>query len=217
MARTKNGKTPAFTGGVFDGSFLMDYDVTDPHPLVNAPTNALGQTLTRVEYEPYWVYLNGGVTPTVCKVVFNANGGQCSTTSRQIAKGAKAGTLPAATWDGYDFLGWYTAASGGSKVSESTVVTSDVTWYAHWQVKASTYTIQFDAGADGYWTTTANQRRTCKLNTVYALDMPNGLTGPSGKRLAGWRCSNGKRYDPSVLFFNLAQAGKSVTMTAIWE
>ena len=132
MARTKNGKTPAFTGGVFDGSFLMDYDEADPHPLVNAPTNALGQTLTHVEYEPYWVYLNGGVTPTECKVVFNANGGQCSTTSRQIAKGAEIGALPKATWSGYTFDGWYTSASGGTKVTAMTKVTGDMTLYAHW-------------------------------------------------------------------------------------
>ena len=137
MARTKNGKTPAFTGGVFDGSFLMDYDETDPHPLVNAPTNALGQTLTHVEYEPYWVYLNGGVTPTECKVVFNANGGQCSTTSRQIAKGAEIGTLPTATWSGYVFDGWYTSASGGTKATATTKVTGDVTLYAHWVPSSS--------------------------------------------------------------------------------
>ena len=136
MARTKNGKTPAFTGGVFDGSFLMDYDETDPHPLVNAPTNALGQVLTRVDYEPYWVYKESGDTPVRCKVVFNANKGKCSTTSRQVAKGAGIGTLPTATRNGYVFDGWYTSASGGTKVTAMTKVTGNVTYYAHWKGNA---------------------------------------------------------------------------------
>ena len=196
--------TATWSGYAFDGWYTSASGGTK----VTATTKVAGN----VTYYAHWTK-----NVTYCTVRFNANGGLCSTTSKTYASGSAIGTLPTATWDGYDFLGWYTAASGGSKVSESTVVTSDVTWYAHWQVKASTYTIQFDAGADGYWTTTANQRRTCKLNTVYALDMPNGLTGLSGKRLAGWRCSNGKRYDPGVLFFNRAQAGKSVTMTAIWD
>ena len=43
------------------------------------------------------------------------------------------------------------------------------------------------------------------------------LTPPSGKRFAGWACSNGRRYDDGMLVFNLAQPGETVTMTAIWE
>ena len=43
------------------------------------------------------------------------------------------------------------------------------------------------------------------------------FSAPSGKRFAGWACSNGKRYDDGMLVFNLAQPGETVTMTAIWE
>ena len=41
-------------------------------------------------------------------------------------------TFPAPTCSGYTFDGWYTAASGGSKVT-SYVGTSAITYYAHWK------------------------------------------------------------------------------------
>ena len=34
--------------------------------------------------------------------------------------------------DGYIFDGWWTEAQGGTRVDESTSITGDVTWYAHW-------------------------------------------------------------------------------------
>jgi len=33
---------------------------------------------------------------------------------------------------GYTFDGWFTARDGGSKITADTVVTADVTYYAHW-------------------------------------------------------------------------------------
>jgi len=49
---------------------------------------------------------------------------------------------------GYTFLGWFTAASSGAQISESTTVTADVTYYAQWQINQ--YAVAFDAnGGDG--------------------------------------------------------------------
>ena len=42
-------------------------------------------------------------------------------------------TLPTPTRDNYTFLGWYTHPIDGDKISSSTVVTDNVTYYAHWQ------------------------------------------------------------------------------------
>ena len=53
-------------------------------------------------------------------------------------------------------------------------------------------------------------------NKVYNL--PTSLfTPPTGKRFAGWLGSNGRRYDPGVLVFNLMPVGGTVVLTAIWE
>lgn len=67
-------------------------------------------------------------------VTWNANGGTASESSRQVQKGQPVGTLPTWTRSGYTFNGWYTAASGGSKISASTVVNNNVTYYAQSQV-----------------------------------------------------------------------------------
>ena len=42
------------------------------------------------------------------------------------------GTLPTPTKSGYTFIGWYTASSGGTKVTGSSTVTQNITLYAHW-------------------------------------------------------------------------------------
>ena len=65
-------------------------------------------------------------------VTFNANGGTCATASRQVAQGEGVGELPEATRDGWDFVGWFTAKTGGSQVTAATVVTKAVTYYARW-------------------------------------------------------------------------------------
>lgn len=67
------------------------------------------------------------------KVTFNANGGTTSVKSRTVSAGAKVGTLPMATRSGYRLAGWFTSAKGDEEISDLTVVTKDVTFYAHWE------------------------------------------------------------------------------------
>ena len=69
---------------------------------------------------------------TIHTVTFNPNGGTVSPATRQVASGAAVGTLPTATWSGHTLVGWFTSANGGTQISASTKVTSDVTYYAHW-------------------------------------------------------------------------------------
>lgn len=65
-------------------------------------------------------------------MTFDANGGSVSQTSAVTVAG-KLTSLPTPTYDGYDFLGWYTQKDGGDKVTTDTVFTVDSTIYAHWQ------------------------------------------------------------------------------------
>ena len=72
-------------------------------------------------------------TPTPDKkytVTFDSQGG--SHVSSQTVKEGTTISLPIPTRDGYKFLGWYTEADGGSKVTSLTV-TKNVTLYAHWE------------------------------------------------------------------------------------
>lgn len=69
-------------------------------------------------------------------LTFNANGGSVSKSSATVACGSAYGTLPTPTRDYYTFNGWYTAASGGTKVSSSTTMgAGNATIYAQWTLK----------------------------------------------------------------------------------
>lgn len=89
---------------------------------------------------------------TTEKVTFNANGGSVSPTSQTVTFGSAYGTLPTPTRTNYTFDGWYTAKTGGTRVTSTTTVDTfgGHTLYAHWTVKR--YMITFDAtGGKGYF------------------------------------------------------------------
>ena len=80
-------------------------------------------------------------------VTFNANGGSCSTSTKDVDKGSAIGSLPTPTRSGYTFVGWYTSKDGGTApITTSTVVNDAVTYYAHWTSnRSSGNRIYFDA------------------------------------------------------------------------
>ena len=76
---------------------------------------------------------NQNPTPTTTyTLTYNANGGSVSPGSKTLNKGAQYGSLPTPTRSGYTFNGWYTASSGGSKVSSNTTINGNTTIYAQW-------------------------------------------------------------------------------------
>ena len=90
-------------------------------PVTDVPT---GSTVNLTFYAAW--------TPNTYTVTFDANGGSVSQTSAVTVAG-KLTSLPTPTYDGYNFLGWYTQKDGGDKVTTDTVFTVDSTIYAHWQ------------------------------------------------------------------------------------
>ena len=68
-------------------------------------------------------------------VSFNANGGSVSPTSKTYQIGGKYSDLPTPSRKGYIFDGWYSTASGGTKVSNGSALISSSghTLYAHWK------------------------------------------------------------------------------------
>ena len=71
-------------------------------------------------------------TPSTYTITWNCGDGTTKTTTQTYGQ---ALALPAEpTRENYTFSGWYTAASGGSKVTNSTVFsgTSNTTYYARW-------------------------------------------------------------------------------------
>ena len=66
------------------------------------------------------------------EITFDANGGQCDTTSMYTDTTGKLSALPTPTRGGYTFDGWFTEQSGGTAVTAETVYDKNTTLYAHW-------------------------------------------------------------------------------------
>ena len=81
---------------------------------------------------------NPGEACSVCgadigyEIIFDANGGQCDTTSMYTDTAGKLSALPTPTRGGYTFDGWFTEQSGGTAVTAETVYDKNTTLYAHW-------------------------------------------------------------------------------------
>ena len=73
-----------------------------------------------------------GEAPTLYTITWDAttNGGTCATATSSVVAGANIGTLPTASKAGYTFDGWFTSATGGTKISTGTIPTGDVTYFA---------------------------------------------------------------------------------------
>ena len=66
-------------------------------------------------------------------ITFDANGGSCSPTTKDIKKGTAYGSLPEASMSGKAFDGWYTEKDGGVKAARDTVFSESTTLYAKWR------------------------------------------------------------------------------------
>ena len=115
------------------------------------------------------------------KVTFNANGGTVSQTSKSVTYDGTYGTLPTAARTGYTFNGWFTAASGGTKVTDDTKynLTSNQTLYAQWS--AVSYKVTFDANGGSVTPASAS----AAYEGTVALPVPTR----SGYKCLGWAAS----------------------------
>ena len=153
------------------------------------------------EYEP-----EADPVSTTVTVTFDANGGTGGTT-RTVVAGEPVGTLPTISRVGYEFGNWWTATNGGLQVSASTVVTKDVTYYAHWT--ASAYNVTYKPGADGNGTQQTDTK-------TYGVTLPlRGATFTrTGYTQTGWATSDGgaKAYDLGASY----TANAAITLYPYW-
>lgn len=123
--------TPTRTGYSFDGWYTKETDGTKV-----TETTTVGANPPTTLYA-HWIakkYL----------VIFDANGGRINTASGQVKTktdtvtyGSKYNSLPTPTrTGGYNFDGWYTDQTNGTKVTSATTVTTtkDHILYAHWHL-----------------------------------------------------------------------------------
>ena len=110
-------------------------------------------------------------------VTFNANGGTVDTASKKVTNNSTYGTLPTPVRDYYNFAGWYTAAEGGTKITETTKVslTKNQTLYAHWTKKTES----------GWVKATEVPKGAVITDVKYTYTLTSYTTSTS-KSLAGW-------------------------------
>ena len=142
------------------------------------------------------------------KVSYDTNGGNEHYDTETVKEGDKIKLPAAPTRDGYKFVGWFDAKDGGNEITDSTVVSSDMALYAHWEKESvdddCTLTYDTNGGDETYATATV------KRNSVINLPTPtrNGYT------FLGWYDAKegGKRLTPGVSVIT-----NSMTIYAHWS
>ena len=111
--------TATWTGHTFNGWFL---------------SSGGGTAITEAYVVDDDLYLYAQWDSDTHTVTFNGNGGTPSQSEKSVAYGSQYGTLPYCDQTGKTFLGWFTSATGGTKVEATTIFNqqSDQTLYAHW-------------------------------------------------------------------------------------
>ena len=113
---------------------------------------------------------------------------------RVVRAGYTAKTVPAAPHKmGCNFLGWYTAAEGGTKVDEATILsqTTAQTYYAHFIPNDVDYTVTIANGAHGHVVVTKTDAEPAvEYTSTTSLHNMSELTitavPDAGYRFAGW-------------------------------
>lgn len=126
-------------------------------------------------------------------VSFDTNQGSGSSTPTSVSPihvtyDFSYGGLPVTSRTGYTFNGWYTASSGGNKVTEKTKVTltADQTLYAQWT--ANTYTVTFNANGGNFADSTTDKRIDQTYDANYKL--PGEIPTRAGYAFEGWYTSS---------------------------
>lgn len=86
-----------------------------------------------------------------------------------VSYGSLYGKLPAEAFTGYSFLGWYTKAEGGTKVTADTRVTEveNHELYGHWKINE--YKVSLPEGQSSYKVTAAGDKNTVKHGDSYSF------------------------------------------------
>lgn len=115
------------------------------------------------------LYLNGNYTAKApayySYVLLDANGGSCSSKVQGYDAAETAKVKVSASRSGYQFLGWYTAKEGGSRITDLDSTTAGKTLYARWQ------------GKDTQGTAANYQRVVTKDSKLFSLDGKGEATG----------------------------------------
>ena len=137
-------------------------------------------------------------------------------------------TLPTPTRFGYKFLGWYTSAEGGTKITGATYTpTSNITLYAHW--KLDSYYIDYKVNDTGLTDRITDNlpdnngslpgKDTAVMLTDFTLQ--NGSKYNTKYTFKEWNTKpdgSGQKFTTSITNDgSLCKPGETLTLYAIWD
>lgn len=142
-------------------------DVTDPESLATAgpatePTvEPTADPNAESTAEPGTDSVETATSQETCLVTFDAMGGLCDVTERELIIGEPYGELPEASRAYYHFEGWYTDPEAGEEITKESIVelieqlaveeleeeNADFILYAHWSCKYTASKPKTDAGS----------------------------------------------------------------------
>ena len=128
------------------------------------------------------------VIPYTIKFNKNAAKATLSTTSKKVNSGSAIGALPTPKYSGYYFQGWYTAKTGGTKVSTSTKPSKSMTLYARWVKRISiskaivkVASCVYNGKAQSPAVTVTLGKTTLKKDTDFTVAYSGSRTNANGK------------------------------------
>lgn len=168
-----------------------------------------GDQYCKVQYQGSTIYVKRMelmVNKPTCKnkiVTFDTLGGS-NCEIKSVVTGSEIGNLCTPTKNGYGFNGWYDQTGcKGNKITESTIVSKDITYYACWTPNKLTLTYDNKGGQN------------CSTKQIQYNVPVGSLCTPtrSGYTFAGWSNTNGG----SVNVNANSAFSKDITIYAVWN
>ena len=177
-------------------------------------TNATSRTGAKVKFASFTsATVTANYKVNTSTITWNANGGSVTPASSTYTYDGAAVTLPTPTRNGYTFNGWYTAASGGTKITEigtTNKPTSDKTDYAQWT--ENTYSVNITANpAEAAKTLTPGPKSVGINDVSIATTAKVGYTFKNWTATAGITIANANNASTTIT------ATKAGTVTANFE
>ncbi len=152
---------------------------------------------------------NAYYMPIAYTLIFDANGGSVTPTSKSILYNDYYGDMPTPVRAGHTFTGWYTSVSGGIEVFDKTIYTTagNSTVYAHWT--ANTYQVQYD-----YQTNGGTSASKTSDSVIYHADVDLSPDATKeGWEFVGWNTNP----DATTGLTSLKMGSENITLYAIYK
>ena len=177
-------------------------------------TNATSRTGAKVKFASFTsATVTANYKVNTSTITWDANGGSVTPTSSTYTYDGDPVALPTPTRTGYSFNGWFTASSGGTRISDvgkTNKPTSNTTYYAQWA--ENKYSVNITANpAEAAKTLTLGSQQV-GINAVTISATPN-----IGYQFVNWTASAGITITNPNSANTTITATKAGTVTATFE